>query len=125
MSHRALLTISALTLADYFLWHWSLDSNRDVLALVSGLTLPPLAVAFLWLLALSLARLLARGARRPAALLRLHGGRAARSLMSASGTRRSHTPRPRTRRARGASSPTSKRRAAHGADQETSRKLAA
>jgi hypothetical protein len=58
--------VSGLTVCDYLLWNWSLNSNHDALALVSGLTLPPLAVACLWLLALSLARLIARGARRPA-----------------------------------------------------------
>jgi hypothetical protein len=64
VSHRALLLVSGLTLGDYLLWNWSLNHNRDVLALVSGLTLPPLALACLWLLALTLARLLARSARR-------------------------------------------------------------
>ncbi|MCW3017778.1 MAG: hypothetical protein JWN10_86, partial [Solirubrobacterales bacterium] len=57
--------VSGLTVADYLLWNWSLNSNHDVLALVSGLTLPPLAVAGLWLLSLTVARLLARSARRP------------------------------------------------------------
>ena len=38
-------------LGDYLLWNWSLNGNHDVLALVSGLTLPPLALACLWLLA--------------------------------------------------------------------------
>jgi hypothetical protein len=60
-----LVFVSGLTVGDYLLWNWSLGSNRDVLALVSGLTLPPLAVACLWLLALSAARLIARSARRP------------------------------------------------------------
>jgi hypothetical protein len=53
-----------LTLGDYLLWNWSLNGNHDVLALVSGLTLPPLVIACLWLLALTLARLLARSTRR-------------------------------------------------------------
>jgi hypothetical protein len=58
--------VSGLTVGDYLLWSWSLGGNHDVLALVSGLTLPPLAVACLWLLVISLARLIARTARRPA-----------------------------------------------------------
>jgi hypothetical protein len=66
VSHRPLVLVFGLTVGDYLLWNWSLNSNRDLLALVSGLTLPPLAVVFLWLLALSIARLLARTARRPA-----------------------------------------------------------
>jgi len=57
--------VSGLTVADYLLWNWSLNSNHDVLALVSGLTLPPLAVASLWLLSLTVARLIARSAKRP------------------------------------------------------------
>ena len=67
MSSRPLAFVSALTFGDYLLWSWSLNHNHDVIALVSGLTLPPLAVAWVWLLVLSLARLLAR-AMRPATL---------------------------------------------------------
>ena len=59
MSLRSLVAVSGLTLGDYLLWNWSLNGNHDVIALISGLTLPPLALAFLWLLALSAARLLA------------------------------------------------------------------
>jgi hypothetical protein len=63
VSHRPLVFVSGLTCGDYLLWSWSLGGNHDVLALVSGLTLPPLAVACVWLLALSVARLIARTAR--------------------------------------------------------------
>ncbi len=62
MSRRSLVFVTALTVGDYLLWNWSLNGNHDVLALVSGLTLPPLAVVCVWLLALSVARLLARSA---------------------------------------------------------------
>jgi hypothetical protein len=48
---------------DYLLWNWSLQGSHDLLALVAGLTLPPLAIALIWLLALNAARLLARVAR--------------------------------------------------------------
>lgn len=65
MSHRPLVFFSGLTVADSLLWNWSLNSNHDVLALVSGLTLPPLAVASVWLLSLTVARMLARLATRP------------------------------------------------------------
>ncbi len=58
--------MSGITAGDYLLWSWSLGGNHEVLALVSGLTLPPLAVACLWLLVLSFARLIAHLARRPA-----------------------------------------------------------
>jgi hypothetical protein len=50
---------------DYLLWNWSLQGNHDVLSLISGLTLPPLAIALAWLLALNATRLLARIARAP------------------------------------------------------------
>jgi hypothetical protein len=62
--HRPLVFVSGLTLGDYLLWNWSLNSNHALLALVSGLTLPPLAVACLWLLALTLARLIGHATRR-------------------------------------------------------------
>jgi hypothetical protein len=66
VSHRPLVFVSGLTVGDYLLWNWSLNGSHDVLALVSGLTLPPLAVACVWLLALSVGRRLARHTRRPA-----------------------------------------------------------
>jgi hypothetical protein len=65
VSHRPLAIVSGLTIGDYLLWNWSLNGGHDVLALVSGLTLPPLAAAFVWLIALTGARLLARTTRRP------------------------------------------------------------
>jgi hypothetical protein len=64
VSHRPLAILSGLTLGDYLLWNWSLSANRGVLALVAGLSLPPLALACLWLLAVTGGRLLARSARR-------------------------------------------------------------
>ncbi len=66
MSHRPLVFVSGLTLGDYLLWNWSLGANHNVIALVSGLTLPPLALVTLWMLALSVGRLLAHFARRSA-----------------------------------------------------------
>jgi len=66
VSVRPLVFVSGLTLGDYVLWNWSLNHNHDVLALISGLTLPPLAVACVWLLVLTAMRLLARFGRRSA-----------------------------------------------------------
>ena len=80
MSLRSLVSVSGLTLGDYLLWNWSLNGNHDVMALVSGLTLPPLALAFLWLLALSAARLLALTTRSR--------DRRVRARAAASGARR-------------------------------------
>jgi hypothetical protein len=63
VSHRPLAIVTGLTIGDYLLWNWSLNANHDVLALASGLTLPPLTITFLWLLALTGARLVARSSR--------------------------------------------------------------
>jgi hypothetical protein len=104
--------VSGLTVADYLLWNWSLNSNHDVLALVSGLTLPPLAVASLWLLSLAVARLIARSARRPT-------GRAGRPA-AASGRRTR-----RGQRTAGVGSPLEEPTSAATASDASSRKLAA
>jgi hypothetical protein len=56
--HRPLVFVFGLTVGDYLLWNWSLGANDDVLALVAGLTLPPLAVACVWLLVLNATRLI-------------------------------------------------------------------
>jgi hypothetical protein len=56
--------VSGLTLGDYLLWNWSLNANHDVLALVSGLALPPLALACAWMIALSLLRIIGGSTRR-------------------------------------------------------------
>jgi hypothetical protein len=64
VSHRPLALVSVLAAGDYLLWNWSLNGNHDVLALVSGLTLPPLAIACIWLFALSAMRLLAHTVNR-------------------------------------------------------------
>ncbi len=77
MSHRPLALVCGLTLGDYLLWNWSLSGGHDVLALISGLSLPPIVVACVWLLALSGARLLARSARSTPRAPRRAGGFAA------------------------------------------------
>jgi hypothetical protein len=66
VSHRALALVSALTAGDFLLWNWSLSGGRVVLALVSGLTLPPLCAACLLLLAVNAARLASLLTRRSA-----------------------------------------------------------
>jgi hypothetical protein len=113
--------VSGLTVADYMLWNWSLNSNHDVLALVSGLTLPPLAVGWVWLLALTLASVAARYARRPAARMRIRRIR----RMKATATRQQQ----RRQRSDGATAATSialeEGAAASAAAGAPSRKLAA
>jgi len=56
--------VCGLTAGDYLLWNWSLSGNHDLLALVSGLTLPPLAAACLLLFALTAGRTASRLTRR-------------------------------------------------------------
>jgi hypothetical protein len=84
-----LAIVSGLTIGDYLLWNWSLNGSHDVLALVSGLTLPPLTAAFVWLIALTGARLLARTTRRSGS------GKAARTARPAAAAtkRRATLPR--------------------------------
>ena len=79
MSHRPLVLVSGLTAGDYLLWNWSLTNGHDVLALIAGLTLLPLGAAWVWLLTLGLARLLARSARRGSSISARRRG--ARALM--------------------------------------------
>jgi hypothetical protein len=87
--------VCGLTLGDYLLWNWSLTNNHDVPALVSGLTLPPLAAACVWLMAVSIARVLSRSTRRaPAAAA------AARAARAREGVRHDGV-RPRTEAERG------------------------
>jgi hypothetical protein len=64
VSHRLPAFVCGLTAGDYLLWIWSSSGNHAALALVSGLTLPPLAAVCLCLLALTLVRLIASTARR-------------------------------------------------------------
>ena len=59
MSRRPSVFVLALTVGDYLLWNWSLSANHDAIALISGLTLPPLALVSLWILAVGAMRLLA------------------------------------------------------------------
>jgi len=54
---RALPLLLALTAADYALWDWSIADGHDIVSLVAGLTLLPLAAATLALLAVGAARL--------------------------------------------------------------------
>jgi hypothetical protein len=62
---RPLALVSLLAVGDYLLWNWSLGDNHDILALVAGLTLPPLLVSLAWLLVMSVAHTLGRALRRP------------------------------------------------------------
>jgi hypothetical protein len=56
--------VLGLTAGDYLLWNWSLSGSHDVPALVSGLTLPPLAAASMLLIATTVLRLVTRSTRR-------------------------------------------------------------
>ena len=64
MSFRPLVVVFGLALGDYLLWNWSLNTSHDAVALISGLTLPPLLIALVWLLVVSAMRGLMRISRR-------------------------------------------------------------
>ena len=96
MSFWSPVLLSGLTLGDYLLWNWSLNANHDVLALVSGLTLPPLALACSWMIAATLIRIVrgtTRRSGRSAAAIRARataeraaaGARSARTTAAAGG----------------------------------------
>jgi hypothetical protein len=55
---RALVLLLALTMGDYLLWDWSIADGHDILSLVAGLTLIPLATVSLGQLVLTCGRLL-------------------------------------------------------------------
>ena len=65
MRLRALPLLLVLTAADYALWDWSIANGHDILSLIAGLTLLPLAAATLAMLALGAARLLGFMLARP------------------------------------------------------------
>jgi hypothetical protein len=69
-----LVIVVLLALCDYLLWNWSLSTNHDILALVSGMTLIPLLIALAWLLVIAVARLIALAAQRPRARSGAPGG---------------------------------------------------
>jgi hypothetical protein len=71
--HRPLVLVGALAGGDFLLWNWSLSANHDVLALIAGVTLLPLAAASLLLAALTTLQLASRASRHPLLLALLRG----------------------------------------------------
>jgi hypothetical protein len=67
---RALVLLLPLTVGDYLLWNWSVAASHDVLALVSGMTLLPLAALSLGLLGIAALRVLARSLRESSTITR-------------------------------------------------------
>ena len=70
MRPRALVLLLPLTAIDYLLWDWSVAGSHDVLALISGMTLLPLAVLSLCLTVIGVLRLLGRSLRRSSTMVR-------------------------------------------------------
>jgi len=56
--------VTMIIVGDYLLWNWSLGGNHEVLALVAGLTLPPLAAFWLWMCACAMWRALVSSTER-------------------------------------------------------------
>lgn len=77
-----LAIVFALVAIDYGVWNWALSANHEIVALVAGLAMAPLAIALAWLIAVAVgsgALVLARRAGREIAQ-RILGARPARSL---------------------------------------------
>jgi hypothetical protein len=55
---RVLAFLLVLTAGDYLLWDWSIADNHDILSLLAGLTLVPLAAVSLAQLVLAAGRLM-------------------------------------------------------------------
>jgi membrane protein implicated in regulation of membrane protease activity len=53
-----MLLVAAVAGGDYLLWTWSSDGGSATIALISGLALAPLILALLWLLSVTVARIL-------------------------------------------------------------------
>lgn len=65
MPIRPLLLVAALVAGDYLLWNWSSGGASTTIALISGLALAPLILAFIWLTSITVTRLLlVRSSRR-------------------------------------------------------------
>jgi hypothetical protein len=80
---RVLAFLLVLTAGDYLLWDWSIADNHDIVSLLAGLTLVPLA-------AVSLAQLVLAGGRLMALLL----GRSSTSAAAGRRGRASREPNP-------------------------------
>ncbi len=63
MRPRALLFLLALSAGDYLLWQWSIAGGHDIVSLLAGCTLVPLAAVSAYRLVLAGASLLSLGAR--------------------------------------------------------------
>jgi hypothetical protein len=64
---RALAFLLSLTVGDYLLWQWSIAGGHDILSLLAGCTLVPLAAVSVWRLVLTGAGLLSRAVGRSTA----------------------------------------------------------
>ena len=78
MRLRALVSLLVLTAADYVLWDWSIAEGHDIVSLVAGLTLLPLA-------AVSLGGLVLAGARALGFVLGSSSGLARRGTRASRG----------------------------------------
>ena len=119
MSRRTPVLLIGLTVGDYLLWNWSLNGSHDVIALIAGLTLPPLVLVSLWVLAFAAMQVIAATTRLA------HGRRGGRVSSSSPVTVRSAGARGRTVGARRSAPPPAAGRAAHAAARERSGKIAA
>ncbi|HTA14460.1 MAG TPA: hypothetical protein VK781_06340 [Solirubrobacteraceae bacterium] len=78
---RALVFLVVLTTGDYLLWNWSIADSHDIVSLVAGLALIPLAAVSLAQCALAGGRLMALLLGRSSASTRI--GQASRGSSAA------------------------------------------
>jgi hypothetical protein len=85
---RALVLLLVLTAGDYLLWNWSIADGHDILSLVAGLTLLPLAAVSLGGLVLAGGRLVAWSLGRPSST---YARRASREMAASEQSRHAST----------------------------------
>jgi hypothetical protein len=119
---RALPLLLVLTGGDYALWDWSIADGHDLVSLLSGLTLLPLAAATLALLAVGVARLLGFALERQAARRRL--GSASESAPAGPAGQSRATGDPASAQA-AASAPSSRSAESAGRERAAARRMAA
>lgn len=67
MLYRSVAIVGSLLAGDYLLWNWSLAGNHGSVAIFSGLSMPLLLLALVWLIVRSIARLVSTQRVRSAA----------------------------------------------------------
>jgi hypothetical protein len=93
---RVLVFLLALTAGDYMLWQWSIAGGHDILSLLAGFTLVPLAAVSVGRLVLAgtqlLSRTVGRSSRSSVATRASRGGEPARRYSNDAAVAESDSP---------------------------------